>query len=45
MFFTFGVIAQQGNMVQRELWTLKQDMRVLMKKLGAREKHGPANED
>jgi len=24
MLFAFGVIAQQGNMVQRELWTLKQ---------------------
>jgi len=29
MFFTFGVIAQQGNMIQRELWTIKQSMLML----------------
>lgn len=26
LFFTFGVIAQQGFMIQKELWSLKQDM-------------------
>jgi len=26
MFFTFGVIAQQGSMIQRELWTVKQGL-------------------
>ena len=26
MFFAFGVIAQQGYMVQREIWTLKQSL-------------------
>jgi len=26
ILFGFGVIAQQGNMIQRELWRLKQDM-------------------
>ncbi len=26
VFFTFGVIAQQGNMIQRELWTIKQTL-------------------
>ena len=26
MLFAFGVIAQQGNMIQRELWRLKQDL-------------------
>lgn len=26
LLFTFGVIAQQGFMVQREIWTLKRDM-------------------
>ncbi|MGD2109242.1 MAG: glycosyltransferase family 2 protein [Phycisphaerae bacterium] len=42
MFFTFGVIAQQGNMVQRELWTLKQEMRKLRSKLEQEESDGPA---
>ncbi len=27
IFFTFGVIAQQGNMVQREIWLMRQEMR------------------
>ena len=26
IFFTFGVIAQQGNMIQRELWTIKRSL-------------------
>ena len=26
IFFVFGVIAQQGNMIQRELWTVKQSL-------------------
>lgn len=26
MLFTFGIIAQQGYMIQREIWTLKQSM-------------------
>lgn len=26
MFFTFGVIAQQGYMIQKEIWTLKRNM-------------------
>jgi len=28
ILFGFGVLAQQGNMIQRELWTLKQRMNV-----------------
>ena len=28
IFFTFGVIAQQGNMVQRELWLIRQKMAI-----------------
>ena len=26
LFFTFGVIAQQGYMIQRELWTVKRSL-------------------
>jgi hypothetical protein len=26
MLFSFGVIAQQGYMIQKEIWTLKQSM-------------------
>lgn len=26
LFFSFGLIAQQGNMIQRELWRLKRDI-------------------
>jgi len=26
IFFAFGVIAHQGNMIQRELWTMKKDL-------------------
>lgn len=44
MLFIFGVIAQQGNMVQRELWTLKQDMRMLVRRAGEREEDGPADQ-
>jgi hypothetical protein len=28
MLFAFGVIAQQSNMIQRELWRLKQDRKL-----------------
>jgi hypothetical protein len=28
MFFAFGVIAQQSNMIQRELWRLKQEQKL-----------------
>ncbi len=44
MFFIFGVIAQQGNMVQRELWTLKQDMRTLTRTLGEKGEYGSADQ-
>ena len=27
LFFTFGVLAQQGAIIQRELWTLRRDLR------------------
>jgi glycosyltransferase involved in cell wall biosynthesis len=27
LFFAFGIIAQQGYMVQREIWTLKRDLK------------------
>jgi hypothetical protein len=27
MFFGFGVIAQQGYMIQREIWTMKRSLR------------------
>jgi glycosyltransferase involved in cell wall biosynthesis len=31
MFFGFGLLARQGWMIQRELWTLKQDLRAAQK--------------
>jgi glycosyltransferase involved in cell wall biosynthesis len=41
MFFTFGVIAQQGNMVQRELWMLKRELRLLRREHGSRDPKEP----
>ena len=34
LFFTFGVIAQQGNMIQRELWSVKRDLLALRRDRG-----------
>jgi glycosyltransferase involved in cell wall biosynthesis len=39
MFFSFGVIAQQGNMIQRELWTVRQSLLHLTRGLNEEEKN------
>jgi len=44
MFFTFGVIAQQGNMIQRELWTIKQSMLMLRSHVRQENKSEPSGE-
>lgn len=33
MLFSFGVIAQQGNMIQKEIWTLKQNIQQLEREI------------
>ncbi len=35
MLFSFGVIAQQGYMIQKEIWTLKRSIMQLNQKLNA----------
>jgi len=37
MFFALGVITQQGNMVQREIWTLKQSLFTLRQDIAEEE--------
>lgn len=41
VFFAFGVIAQQGNMVQRELWTAKRELLSLKRTLRGDEALAP----
>jgi len=44
VFFTFGVIAQQGNMIQRELWTIKQSLLKESRAHSAEEHHAEGEE-
>ncbi|MDH3786506.1 MAG: hypothetical protein OEV00_14430, partial [Acidobacteriota bacterium] len=45
MLFAFGVIAQQANMVQKEIWTLKQGLRDLMRERSVRGPSGVNDAD